>query len=369
MRPALIDWTIYKFQLTAARLVRAGKGFSQLPLPVLDTVPANVPCRPALYDPEHLSRVKRCAFDRTLDDLVRVLDATHYVEAPLARHHVGKATVVGGVIFAGNRRILHSTSVTAGFADSLAASKLHEDVALVSSMHGLHYFGHWLGDDTSAFEALRDHPGLMSLPLPGWRDAVEYRRLFEQTWRQNTIIRSRSMTIIRDLGFSRAKAARYRRLRERLRRNFGATGKGGQVVFLGRGPTGERREIVNAGALYQRLSQAGIRVVTPEGDFNAFLGALLDAAVIITVEGSQYRHAVYALREGGAILTLVPPERFYVAPHESARCMDMHSGVVIGSVAEGGFFIDPDEVLAMVDRLLSRIEAADATDRSARLAR
>ena len=101
-------------------------------------------------------------------------------------------------------------------------------------------------------------------------------------------------------------------------------------------------------------------IVTAEGQSRDFINSMLDASIIITIEGSQDRHALYALRDGGGMVTLAPPDRFYIATHEWARNLDMHSGIVIGTVAEGGFTIDPDEVLQMVDRLLGRTENREA---------
>ncbi|MFC3166518.1 hypothetical protein [Paracoccus fontiphilus] len=88
---------------------------------------------------------------------------------------------------------------------------------------------------------------------------------------------------------------------------------------------------------------------------------ILDASVIISVEGSQACHAIYALREGGALLVLQPPDQLYSAAQEWMRTLDMNCGMVIGTAAEGGFTINPDEVLQMVDRLLARTENREAS--------
>lgn len=319
--------------------------------------PASVPCRPALFTPDHFSRVTQCAFGTTLGQLHDVLAADHYVESPLETHEVQDATMVGGIIFNRNAPILHSAFVQGGFSDTLASAPVLDDVVLINSMPGLRYFGHWLSDDTSAFEAFRDQPNVISLPLPTWDNAPVYASLFDHAWSQQMVARSRKLTLIRDLGFSRQKADRYRALRDRLRQNFGPVPDNrSKVVFLRRGPSGDPRQIANSAQLENRLAAAGVSIVTAEGDTRQLISEMLDAAVIITIEGSQDRHAIYNLRDGGGMLTLLPPDRFYVATHEWVRCLDMHSGMVVGSVAEGGFMIDPDEVLAMVDQLMTRIE-------------
>lgn len=325
------------------------------PEPQLETEPQIVGCRPALFDQDHLSRVTKCGFKKSLAELADVLMATSYREAPLATYHVGEATVLGGTIFTGTKRILHSKQVKAGVRDALYAHPSLNDAVLINSMQGLRYFGHWLSDDVSAFEAFRNDPRVISLPLPTWSDIDPYLELFDQQWHQQSVIRAKSLTLVRDLGFSRGKAQRYRALRGRFRSRLRSSNASGKVVFLRRGPSGDPREIVNAANLERRLSDAGVAIVTAEGGKD-FLAAIVDASVIITIEGSQDRHALYSLREGGGMLTLAPPDRFYVATHEWARNLDMHSGIVIGVGAEGGFIIDPDEVLRMADRLLELTE-------------
>jgi hypothetical protein len=335
--------------------------YGDYPPPVFETVPAMVPCRPAMFDPDHLSRVTCCAFGQSVPSLVEVMTARQYRETPLATYPIGEATVLGGTLITKGLPIFQSEMVTAKLSDVLADSPVLNDAVLANSMQGMRYFGHWLSDDASAFEAFRDHPELVSLPLQPWGDARLYARLFDQQWQQHMVIRSRSLTLVRDLGFSRRKAERYRQLRGRMRKQLGASDNAGRVVFLKRGPSGDPREIVNSAELEARLSAAGVKIVMAEGASEDFLRSMLDASIIITIEGSQDRHALYALREGGGMVTLLPPDRFYVATHEWVRNLDMHSGMIIGTLAEGGFTIDPDEVLQMVDRLLPLTENREAS--------
>ena len=355
MRHPTLAWLSMK--LDPFRKIGRKLTYSSLyPVPVLESTARTISCRPALFNPEHLSRVTTCAFGKTLPELTAVLSATSYVEGPLATFQMGEATVLGGTIFTKTNSILHSSFVKSNLQDTLGSAPIYEETVLANSMQGLRYFGHWLSDDVSAFEAFHSHPNLLSLPLPSWSDMATYSQLFDQNWNQKMVIRTRSLTLVRDLGFSERKAQRYRSLRSRLRSHFNVKAGAGKVVFLRRGPSGDPREIVNSAELEQRLSAAGVSIVTAEGGNRDFIASLIDAAVIITIEGSQDRHALYALKDGGGMLTLLPPDRFYVATHEWARNLEMHSGMVIGKNAKGGFIIDPDEVLQMVDRLLPLAE-------------
>lgn len=329
------------------------------PQPVPESESRTVVCRPALFDPDHLSRVTKCGFGKTLPRLIDIMNATSYVEAPLTTYDLGEATVIGGTIFTRTGRFRLSHLVECRLRDTLSAVPVQDEIILVNSMQGLRYFGHWLSDDVSAFEAYRGDPRVRSLPLPAWGDVAPYLDLFGQDWNQQMVMRTRSLRIARDLGFSARKADRYRSLRQRLRARMGTAGGTGKVVFLKRGPSGARREIVNTAELEQRLADAGVAIIQAEGGKD-FIHALLDATVIIAVEGSQACHAIYTLRNAGSLLVLEPPDRFYAAPHEWMRILDLNCGVVVGTVAEGGFVIDPDEVLAMVDRLLARSENREA---------
>lgn len=159
--------------------------YSPYPQPSLESVPRQLACRPALYNPDHLDRVTRCAFDKTLPQMVEVMEARHYTEGPLSRYRLGEATVIGGTIFTGCGPICHSLFVKTSAKDAFRSYPVHDSVILANSMPGLRYFGHWLSDDVSAFEAYRGNPALMSLPLPSWSDIATYSTLFEHEWDQH----------------------------------------------------------------------------------------------------------------------------------------------------------------------------------------
>ncbi len=103
-----------------------------------------------------------------------------------------------------------------------------------------------------------------------------------------------------------------------------------------------------AGMTSVRMSLEG----HPEaGLYFILLAALLDARMTITIEGSQAAHGVYMLGDGGAMLILQSPDRFYNPHHEWARLIGMGYGTIIGTPDEVSFHMNPSEVLAMADRL------------------
>lgn len=316
--------------------------------------PGLIRCRPALFQPEHLSRITGCGFQRPLALELRTLSATEFTETPLQISEPGAAIVIGG-IFVTMSELLWLGPGKVEMRRLLSTAPEQPRMVIPNSGVGMNYFGHWLGDDCSAMEAYADDPDLLSLVRQPWQDGPTYEALFGHHWPETAVMRSPDTTLLRDIGFGRAKAERYRRLRARLRSGLKPDGAG-RIVYIRRGPSAKQRDITNHAELEERLIRAGVDVVTPEGDTRAFLSRIVDADLIISVEGSQACHAIYALRDQAALLVLQPPDRFYAAPHEWMRLIDMHCGMVIGTASPGGFHICPDEVIAMADRLLTASE-------------
>lgn len=335
--------------------LRRGDPYSPLPQGRLEHPAETVPCRPAIFDPDHLSRVVACGFGMDLDEAVRSLTAETYLEAPLQYRDLGRVVVIGGVAMA--PEAMYWLKPHRPRLSALLSNPPERKRAIIPhSGPGLHFFGHWLGDDCAAYEAVRDDPDLVTLRRPHWQDAATYETMFDQGWADHPVLRCEQLIMATDMGFSRHKADRYRVLRRRLRTRLTDPAGAGRIVYIRRGPSASQRNIVNAAELETRLEAAGVDIVTPEAGNSDFLSRIVDASVIISVEGSQACHAIYALREAGALLVIEPPDRFYPAAHEWMRIIDMPCGLVIGEQAQEGFRVSPDEVLAMTDRLLHQTQ-------------
>jgi hypothetical protein len=321
-----------------------------MPLPEgkLVEAPVILPCRPALYEPDQLSRVVACGFNSTVDQNRRLLDADHFQSAPAQRIELGEAFLIGAHVLRGCGRIR-----LGDFDDWPLRVRACEELGpahLLNSQQGLRFFGHWLRDDCSVYELLRGEDLLISARRPSWPDAATYETLFGQSWRETRFAHVAHLTLWRDLGFSPGKAARLRKLRSRLRDMLEPQGAG-RVVYLRRGASGKDRRIVNEDSLIATLSARGVRILCPETGQTELISQMLDAEIMITVEGSQAAHGLYALHGTGGLVILQPPVRFYNPHHEWARLLDMPYSFVVGEAREGGFHVAPDEVLSMVDRV------------------
>lgn len=335
------------------RMMRPGaRKFRPIRFEPVTEVAETLPCKPGLFDEAQLDRVVACGFKATLPDQIAKLRATQFVERPMQTATVRDAVVIAGEIFrAEGRHFMSDRQLSLSAIAKI--EELDEPVTLANTEQGLKYFGHWLQDDCAMHRVLAEEIGgrMLSMQRPHWPDARIYERLFGQTWDERVAFRTPHLTLARDLGFSRKKRGEFDLLRAALRRTT-RPGEPGAIVYLARGTSGVPREVVNEAALTERLEAAGVRIVRPEtGDET--VAALLDARLIITVEGSQACHAVYGLAAGGAMLILQPPDRFYNPHVEWTRLLGMDYGIVVGETREAGFHIHPDEVLSMIDRLLA----------------
>lgn len=324
---------------------------SKLPVPTLIGEVEELPCAPALYDHDTLSRVVSYGFSRTLEQQVQALAATSFVTTPMEIYNLGPGCIISTFV--------ETASATHWMG---GASKRHipwdraeqfSELVIANSRQGLRYFGHWLRDDCAAYEALKDYGPIRSLVRHKWGDSPGYERLFEQEWQDINFAVADRIVLHRELGFNLEKKKRLNMLRQRVRQKISALNEG-EVVYLTRGLTGDKRSPDNEEALIAVLSANGVRVVRPEKGIDNTVAQLLDARVIITVEGSQAGHAVFTLQQGGGLLILQPPNRFYNPHHEWTRLLGMKYGIVIGerSLSAEGFFVSPEETLKMVDRLI-----------------
>lgn len=320
--------------------------------------PANtILCHPGLYEPDQLDRVLACGFKSTVANEIAKLDARSFTERPKTRHTLHDAVIASGWIYAQEG---HHFMRDGAFLRALSQKiRRYDRATLLNSQQGLKYFGHWLRDDCAIYEDLRDTPNLISMKRTDWPDARVYETAFGHVWDETAFAYAGTLTLYREMGFNRDKARRLRLLRQRLRASHPAP-NAGKIIYIRRGQLGAARDIANQDELETALSAAGIHIVEPGLAGQNLVREVLDAAMIITVEGSQASHGVYCLADGGAMLILQPPERFYNPHHEWARLLGMGYGITIGEKEGAGFRMHPNEVFAMIDRLQAAPRVSDA---------
>lgn len=311
-------------------------------------------CRRAIFVPEQLDRVIACEWGRSLESEVDKLLATKCESSSLSVCELRDVWVLGGHIFHRDGRNLLRD---AGLVDALSRTlESFDAVAIPNTYLGLRYFGHWLRDDCSGFECASDFGTMISVPLPDYRDAAGYSGMFGQVWQERKGFFAKRATFIADIGFSPEKAERLRVLRTRLRQKCKSQ-ETPSLVFIRRGGTDPRRDPLNEIALIEQMSRVGVQVVDGDRPIAETIAAILDAEIIIGVEGSQLAHAVHLLRQNGGLVVLQSPYRFYNPHHEWCRMLGMSYGTVVGRAVDGGFEIDLCDVMQMVECVLEKVQA------------
>lgn len=313
-----------------------------------------MPCRQALFEEAQFDRIRAVPRTTPSEQVARLWQIRQrWHEAQY--HEFGPAYVIGGEIYADGKCVWVPSSPPP--RRPLPIEVIDEPVVLTNSAAGMRYFGHWARDDCSAYVVARDdgRGRLLSLKRRNWPDIPFYEGVFGQTWDEKEAFWTPNLSLITDMGFSPSKRDRMESFRGKLREQISASDPG-KIVYLMRGPSAVSRGLQNEDELVAALEAKGIPIVTAEIDTPELLAQLMDAKMVITVEGSQTTHATWTIAKTGALMVLQPPQRFYNPHLEWTRMFDIPYGIVIGEPrGNDGFHIYPDEVFAMADRLLAEV--------------
>lgn len=317
-----------------------------------------LPCRPAIFQIEQMDRVIQCGFGASLEGELQKISAKYWRTSPASVYDLKDVLVLGGHVFHhGERNLLRDYGL---LRLSFRSIQRFDSVVVPNSFLGLHFFGHWLRDDCSGFELARSMGRIVSVRRPFNRDAAAYSEFLSQSWDEQDGFFARSSTFISDIGFSPKKGERLRVLRARLRKRIGQRIKP-EIAFIRRGNDDPNRNPRNEDQLLVRLASLGVRIVDGSSPISEVLGQVLDADIIVGLEGSQLAHAVLVLKEGGALIVLQSPFRFYNPHYEWVRLLEMNYGTVVGTVAEDGFTVNFDDVARMIDRMALELHARSAS--------
>lgn len=113
------------------------------------------------------------------------------------------------------------------------------------------------------------------------------------------------------------------------------------------------RTLTNELALAEHLRDTrGFRILDPmSNDVETIRTTCAGAQTIIGVEGSHLIHGLMTLKEGGALISLMPPNRFYALNKHITDRDHQHFGFVVGTPDADGFHINIDEVERTLDLL------------------
>jgi hypothetical protein len=311
-----------------------------------------------LHIPEHLDRLTHVAFGGDLKQEVEQFLGENRPIPPTLR-------------FKFNNIICDSRSIYDDFGYkktlSLKKSKIFwnspesdfDEVFLRSSFLGCQYFGHWLRDDC-ATHLLTQEQGcgrVVSAFYPDWIDTIPYMRAFGQELLIPDLWRATSVVCFDDVYQNEHKAARLLKLRHALRASY-KNDSPAEIVYLKRGPTSAKREFINEDEIVDFLIGMGVYVMDCEAaSLEDHLPYISGARLFIGVEGSQLSHALYSLADGGGLLVIQPPDRFFNSHMDWAWVTENPYGIIVGeSAGELSFRVGIEEMLTMIDTMFAAID-------------
>lgn len=307
---------------------------------------------PALYPEGALDRIRGLSPWRNWPEEKALIEGAVIRHQPTRAFLLKNAVVAGPFLYRGGWKERIGAEASASVVVPAPVWQGIDEAHLAVTVTGADYFGNFLLD---SFPLEMIPPaGATRVGVPGkaYRHASGYRDLLalpEPAMAGN--VRIRRLTVYQDFAQNAFKEARYRTLRERLRRRLGPP-SAAPGVFLARGDDGAPRRLTNEAALCEVLAARGFDIVEPSRlSPEEISRRLLGARIVIAVEGSHLSHAIYSMADDGAFLVIQPPDRFAMPYKEFTDRMGMRFGFVVAEPAEGGFAADADEILSMVERL------------------
>ncbi|MHA7873465.1 MAG: glycosyltransferase 61 family protein [Hyphococcus sp.] len=224
--------------------------------------------------------------------------------------------------------------------------------ALSSSYSGIQYFGHWLRDDMTTKLLAEQFAQPFCVRIPDWPDPKYYLGVLDASWPVVDWANLDEIIFFLDFSQNTNKVARYRDMRRRLRQNVTPTHTGHRV-YLRRGDTGAIKRIIsNETELSDALAREGFLIVDITRDpIETIVETLLDARIVVTIEGSQGDHALYTMADKAGFLAIMPPNMLNNTPKDWTSALGMQYGVVIGEADGEAFKVNPRDVLTIAERL------------------
>jgi hypothetical protein len=308
--------------------------------------------QPAIFLPGQLDRVTGAHPVSTLQKEIERVTSSTAVHAATIAFHIKNATLVDGSIYAGRYR--HMLREKRPFDVNAQTSHHLKKAALVSSYAGAKWFGHWLSDDCVLYPLAEEFGTPLCLRL-GFPHLQKYQDYFGEDWTAIDRAHIDHLVIFQDFAQNSLKRRRYETLRARIQSHFPRTGHD-SFVYLKRGQSGVSRLIQNEDEIVETLVNRGFAVVDVASDpLESILGTLVNAIIVISMEGSHIAHCNFALPKGGGLLTLQPSDRFTGVHRDWSECLGSRFGFVVGPRRASGYYFSSSEILRTTDLMLSAL--------------
>jgi hypothetical protein len=309
--------------------------------------PAETAVAPKAYFLDgQLDRITGCQEDTTLETQRAIVAGGKVEHDEIRAFLLRDAHLIAGQIYAGMRRYAVSGAAPALFGR--APTEHFGRCALAASGAGIRYFGHWLTDDCATGFLEPEVGPMVSMDNMAWTHVRQYRELFD---RRLPVVESAAfdeLIVLKDYSQGTSKRRRYEAMRSALGRVAGR--RKGHGVFVLRGRHGAARYLENEMELAETLARRGFDILDPMATtVEDAVATMKDAAFAVGVEGSNIYHPLFAIAGTGAIVCLIPPDRFNNVTKNITDCIGMKYGFLIGTGTRDAFHIDGSELMRTLD--------------------
>ncbi|CAM2011200.1 glycosyltransferase family 61 protein [Acanthopleuribacter pedis] len=310
---------------------------------------------PAVFLPEQLGKVQAVQEETTLTFEQARIFGGEVEHGATEVYHLHNAKVVNGYIYSDEGRVVVTPQRERGLA--LRTGLRVEKALLASSYNGNRYFGHWLSDDCTR-ALIGDVYGPPLFTGTRWTaHQHDYRRMLGIEAPPTEVVLVETLSVIPDVGQNAFKRQRLKMIREKMRLYPGQ--RCGHGVFITRGTSGRRRLLRNEQQVADHLARYGFDIVDPTKEsLTQMMHKIKDAALVVGVEGSHLVHGVFAMAQGGALLTLQPPNRFNNVLKDLTDALGNRYGFVVGDARGDDFEIDINAMMMTLDLMSQQMSPA-----------
>jgi len=309
--------------------------------------PAQIVSGPAsVVLPNQYERIRACGFGVDVAKEVAEVKGAPRDIGPVLKFTAKDVLIDNGIIYGRGTRKIFNNEIS--FDPTRQSWIDFDEVVLRSSFIGCYFFGHWLRDDCATHLLAESWGAPLSMPTPSWPDMRGYLDLFKQNYMALHRGHAKRLTFFYDICNNSHKIHRFRTLRSLVRSQ--ASGASEKIIYLMRGAGGQERALINEVEIVNILRRRGITIVEAETlDVPQLVTTMLGAKIVIGVEGSQFSHALLTLREGGGVIVIQPPDRFFNSHMDWVRAMNMRYGLVVGEPRNPGFYLPVEDLLRTID--------------------
>lgn len=313
---------------------------------------------PGIWLPDQIDHIAQTEFGDMQDILAQMRGNPAETVPPTMGYRFRDVDFVDGVLH-GRGAALHlrqhrRSALTYPRPQTAISGSLYE------SWIGNRWFGNWLLNDCLAYR-LAEAQGhqVTSAPARGGHIA-RYEQLLGMTPERIGDVHFDELVLFDDLSNTRSRQARAQENRTRLVAGRDPARLPG--VFIFRGSSGDARILENEAEIAERLeADYGFQTLYIDRDDADRMAAAAGAAeIVIGVEGSQLAHGVIAMRPGGTLVTLQPPNRVTTSLKQLTDCWRQRYAMVVGTGTARGYRIDWDQLRRTLD-LIAQQESENSS--------